>query len=64
MKKKTVITTETREVWVIRPQLDSGQESGEESNDEALRPSADPQGSNRALAVTAEPGDPPHLESE
>ena len=49
MKKKTVITTETREVWVIHRPLDSSQESGQETNGEG-----DPPGDNRSLAVPAE----------
>ena len=66
MKKKTVITTEKREVWVICRQLDSSQESGQESSVEGVPPPVDPQGSNRSLAVPPEqpqPEDAP-LENE
>ena len=59
MKKRTVITTEKREVWVIRQPLESNQES----DDEAVRP----QGDEKALAVLTEqpqPEDAPHLENE
>jgi len=59
MKKKTTITTEKREVWVIRRPLESSQES----NDEAVRPQEDKEG----LAVATEqtqPEDAPHLENE
>ena len=59
MKKKTTITTEKREVWIIRQPLESSQESG----DEAERA----EGNKKALAVLTEetqPEDTPHLENE
>ena len=62
MKKKTVITTEKHEVWVIR----RPPESSQESDDEAVRP-ADAEGEKRSLAVMGEqpqPEDTPHLENE
>jgi len=31
MKKRTVITTEKRELWIIRPPLESNQESDDEN---------------------------------
>ncbi len=50
MKKRTVITTETREIWVIqRPQV-----SGYESDDEALDTQGDAQIEKRSLAVPNE----------
>ena len=63
MKKKTVITTEKREVWFIR----QPGESSQESDDEAVRPQGDPLKSKPSLAVPAEqtqPEDPPPLEKE
>ena len=62
MKKRTVITTETREVWVIQRPQDSSQEG----DHEAVRIQEDAQGDNRSLAVPTEqsqPGDAP-LENE
>lgn len=59
MKKKTVITTEKREVWVIRRPLESSQES----DDEAVRPQED----KTALAILTEQPqteDAPHLEND
>ena len=63
MKKKTVITTEKHEFWVIR----RPPESSQENDDEAARPQKDSQGEKRSLAVLIEqpqPEDTPHLENE
>ena len=59
MKKKTTITTEKREIWVIRQPVESSQES----DDEAVRRQED----KKALPVLTEepqPEDRPHLENE
>jgi hypothetical protein len=59
MKKKTTITTEKREVWVIRQPL----ESSHEPDDDAVRR----QENKKALAVLTEEGQPedaPSLENE
>jgi len=63
MKKKTVITTEKHEFWVIR----RPPESRQESDDEDAQPQRDSQGEKRSLAVLTEqpqPEDTPHLENE
>jgi len=63
MKKRTVITTETREVWVIQ----QPHESSQEGDDAAVRTQEDPLRDNQSLTVPAEetqPADAPPLENE
>ena len=47
MKKRTVITTETREIWVI-------QRPDESSHDAAVGTQENPQSDNQSLTVPAE----------
>jgi hypothetical protein len=50
MKKRTVITTETHEVWVIQ----RSHESSQENDDAAVRTPEDSQGDTQSLTAPAE----------